>query len=39
MNDALIILYLRFTLNKDTRKALIGSPTITDYRLFKERVL
>ena len=39
INDALVILYLRFTLNKDTRRALIGSLTITDYRLFKEYVL
>ena len=39
VNDASAISYLRFALNEDTRRALIGSPTITDYRLFKERVL
>lgn len=38
-NEAAAIAHLRFALNDDTRRALIGQPPVSEYNEFKTRVL
>lgn len=39
VNDAAAIAHLRFALNDETRRALVGQPPAADYGTFKTRVL